>query len=89
MRTLVSRGPLSVSLVVAAVLLVAATGFCFFDTDGNDHDGVGLDLCTAILAVTIGVVSFVALSVVGNTIERLRWAATPAAASIPDPPPWR
>ena len=88
MRASASRGPLIVSLAIVAVLLTAAAGFCFFDTDGDDHDGVGLDLCTAILAVAIAVVLTAAFGVVGSTTERLRWAATPVAVSILDPPPW-
>jgi hypothetical protein len=89
MTALASHGPLSVSLAVVAVLLTAAAGFCVFDTDSDDHDGVGLDLCTSILVVTLGTVLFVALGLVGTMTERLSWAATPVAVSIPDPPPWR
>lgn len=89
MRTLASRRCLSVSLAVVAVLLTAAAGFCLFDTDGDHHDGVGLDLCTAIVNVSIGAVLFIALGLVGNNTDRRRWAATPVAVSIPDPPPWR
>lgn len=89
MRTLADRAPWIVALAVAAVLLTAATGFCVFDTDGNGHDGVGLDLCIGILAVTLGVLLFVVLGPVGSTGERLGWAATPATIAVLDPPPWR
>jgi hypothetical protein len=85
----VDRRPLVVVLALAAVLVTGATGFCVFDTDGHDHDGVGLDLCIAMLAATAGTVLAVALGVVGTTTERLGWAATPAAVSVLDPPPWR
>jgi hypothetical protein len=70
-------------------LLIAAAGFCLFDTDGDDHDAVGLDLCVAILAVPLSVALFIVLGFVGSTAEHIGWAATPAAIAIPDPPPWR
>jgi hypothetical protein len=89
MRTLVSRNPSSVGLAVAAIVLIAAAGFCLFDADGNDHDGAGLDLCVAILPITLSAALFIALGVVGGTAEQISWAATPAAIAIPDPPPWR
>jgi hypothetical protein len=80
---------LRVGVAVAAVVLIAAAGFCLFDTDGDDHDAVGLDLCVAILAVTLSAALFIALGVVGSTADQIGWAATPAATAIPDPPPWR
>jgi hypothetical protein len=89
MRTLVSPNRMSVALAVVAVLLTAGAGFCLFDTDGHDHDGVGLDLCTAILAVTIGGAFLVVLGVLGSATEPHRWAATPVPVAIPHPPPWR
>lgn len=89
MRILASRRCLVVSLVIVAALLTAGAGFCLFDTDGDHHDAVGLDLCTAIVNVTIGAVLFVVLGVVGEKTDPVRWAATPVAVAIPDPPPWR
>lgn len=89
MRAFADRAPWIVALAVVAVLLTAATGFCVFDTDGNGHDGVGLDLCIGIIAATLGALLFVALGPVGSTGERLGWAATPASVAVLDPPPWR
>jgi hypothetical protein len=89
MATVMSRSFVNVGLAVLAAVLVAGAGFCLFDTDGHDHDGVGVDLCMSIVGVTIGAAPLVALGLAGSTIERLRWAATPVAISIPDPPPWR
>jgi hypothetical protein len=77
------------SLGVVAVVLIAAAGFCVFDTDGHDHDAVGLDLCTSIVGVSIGSLLLVGLGLAGSTSERLNWAATPVTVSVLDPPPWR
>jgi hypothetical protein len=89
MRTLADRAPWIVALAAVAVLLIAATGFCVFDMDGDSHDGVGLDLCIGIIAVSPGVLLFIALGPAGSTGERLGWAATPANVPVLDPPPWR
>jgi hypothetical protein len=88
-RTWPSRTLLGAFVTAVAVALLAVAGFCLFDTDGHHHDGIGFDLCTSILVVTIGTVLLVPLAVVGSTDGRIRWAATPAAVSVLDPPPWR
>jgi hypothetical protein len=89
MRTLADRAFWLVALAVVAVSLTAVSGFCVFDTDGDDHDGVGLDLCVSIIAVSLGLLVFVALGLVGRAGERPGWAATPATLAVLDPPPWR
>ena len=89
MRALADRASWVVAFAVVAVLLTAVTGFCVFDTDGDDHDGVGLDLCISIVAVTLGILLFVGPGPVGSPDERLGWAATPASIAVLDPPPWR
>ena len=77
-----------VVLAALAVTLVTAAGFCVFDTDGHDHDEVGLDLCIATV-FTGAPILFVVLGVIGHVTEWLTWVATPVAIAIPDPPPWR
>ena len=89
MMRLTSRDPFTVGVAVFAVLVTAGAGFCLFDTDGDTHDGTGLDLCTAIVAVTIGAVVFIALGIVGAPAEAGAWVPTPVVLPIPDPPPWR
>ena len=87
MRTLVHGSFPSLLLAVVAVLLITTAGFCIYDTDGHDHDGLGFDLCTAILAVTFGPLVVATLGAGGHTAARLGWAATPVSISILDPPP--
>lgn len=88
MMRLSARDAFTFGVVVFAVLVTAGAGFCLFDTDGDAHDGTGLDLCTAMVAVTIGAVVFIALGIVGAPAEARAWAATPVVLPIPDPPPW-
>ena len=89
MKKRVSHRSLMIVLAALAVGLVAAAGFCVFDTDGHDHDAVGVDLCIAMTVVAGAPILFVVLGVIGNVTERRTWAATPVAVAIPDPPPWR
>ena len=88
MISLVSRRPLRVGIAVVAGLLTVGASLCLFDTDGDAHDGLGLDLCTALVPVTIAALA-VSFRLIGNTALRLAWAATPVVVSIPHPPPWR
>ena len=77
------------SAVVAAVLLILATGCCVFDRDDDATAGhvAPPDLCLGMLAVSLAVMSLARLPVVG-------WAIGPAVAApyvvprhLPDPPP--
>lgn len=77
------------SVVVAAALLILATGFCVFDQD--DHAAAGhvgpLDLCLGMLAVSLAVMPFVRLVVVGWALDPAVAAAYVVARHLPDPPP--
>ena len=84
-----TRSPGIATLAVVAVLLTAAAGFCLFDTDGHDHDGVGLDLCIGLIVATLGTALFIAIGDVGPMTQQRGWAATPVSVAVPDPPPWR
>jgi len=75
------------AVTVIATLLVVATGLCLFDTDGDDHDGVGVDLCLSVVTAGVGALLMVYLRDVGRSSPRFRWTATPVAVSILDPPP--
>jgi hypothetical protein len=75
------------AVTVIAALLVIATGLCLFDTDGDDHDGLGVDLCLSVVTAAVGALLTVYLREVGRSSPRLRWTATPVAVSILDPPP--
>jgi hypothetical protein len=76
------------ALSIVAILLVAAAGFCLFDTDGDDHDAVGLDLCLGMIAAVFGTLSLVDLHDAGRSPVLRRWTPTPATIAVLDPPPW-
>jgi DMSO reductase anchor subunit len=75
------------ALCVAAILLVAAAGFCWFDSIQDEHGAAGVDLCLGMIA-TFGVVMVFYMNEVGRARALRRWAATPVTIAVLDPPPW-
>lgn len=76
------------ALSIVAILLVAAAGFCLFDTDGDDHGAAGLDLCLGMIAAAFGATLLVELHDAGRSPLLRRWAPTPVTIAVLDPPPW-
>jgi hypothetical protein len=76
------------ALSIVAIVLVVATGFCLFDTDGDDHDAVGLDLCLGMIAAALGALLLVDLHDAGRSPVLRRWSPTPVTIPVLDPPPW-
>jgi hypothetical protein len=76
------------ALSVAAILLIAAAGFCLFDSDGDDHGAVGVDLCLSIIATALGTLLIVDRYDAGRSAACPRWTATPVTIAVLDPPPW-
>lgn len=73
-------------LSLAAIVVVAATGLCLFH--GTGHGSAGLDLCSGMIASTLGAVLRVNLHGSGRPSVIPRWTSTPATIGVPDPPPW-
>lgn len=76
------------ALGVTAILLIAATGFCLFDTDVDDHHAIGLDLCLGIIAAAFGALIIVDPYDAGRSPLLRRWTSTPVTIAVLDPPPW-
>jgi hypothetical protein len=76
------------ALSIVAILLVVATGFCLFDTDGDDHGAAGLDLCLGMIAAAFGALLLVDLHDAGRSPVLRRWTPTPVTIPVLDPPPW-
>lgn len=76
------------ALTVAAILLIAATGFCLFDTNGDDHGAIGFDFCLGMIATALGTLLLVGLHDAGRSPALRRWTPTPATITVLDPPPW-
>lgn len=76
-------------MLALLVLVLAAGACCLLDADHHHHDGAGVDVCTSIALVGLTAPLSGILVLLGMSAEQRAWAATPAAVSIPDPPPWR
>ena len=75
--------------VIAAALLVLATGFCLFDQD-EDGSGGGVtppDLCLGMLALSLAVTALVGLLAAGWVVSPRFVVARAFALHVPDPPP--
>ncbi len=75
------------ALGLTAILLMAATGFCLFDTDCNHH-AIGVDLCLGMVATAFGTLILVAPDVAGRSSVLRHWTSTPVTIAVLDPPPW-
>jgi hypothetical protein len=76
------------ALSLTAILLMAATGCCLFDTDCDDHHAIGVDLCLGMVATAFGALILVAPDVAGRSSVLRRWTSTPVTIAVLDPPPW-
>ncbi|HET7380316.1 MAG TPA: hypothetical protein VFJ24_09770 [Gaiellales bacterium] len=78
-------------VVVAALVVIAAVGFCMFESDHDgDHHHVGsgsIHVCLAMLASGLAPLAFTALLAVGSAIvlPAPRWAIVTLGVALPPP----
>ena len=74
--------------VVAALVVLAAVGFCIFDADhdGNHHAG-SLHVCLAMLAASLARSPFIELLVVASAVILSLPRLTAVTLGVPVPPP--
>jgi hypothetical protein len=76
-------------VVIAAALLVLATGFCLFDQDEHGSGGrvTPPDLCLGMLALSLAVMPLVKSLAAGWAVSPRFVLARAFALHVPDPPP--
>jgi hypothetical protein len=73
--------------ILGMAVLVLAVGFCVFDTHDGTDDYASVDLCLAMLAVSLIIVLVSGLPLAGLTSAYLLAPVREFSSHVPAPPP--
>ncbi len=75
-------------VAVAAILLLAATGFCLFEGGGHHRDSQTPDVCAGMIAIaTAMMVLAVTALLLGSSVPMAPMVMVSLRSSVLDPPP--
>lgn len=84
-----TRGLWGRGVLITALLLIAAAGFCMFEGahDGDHHHAASVDLCSAMVAASFAPIVLIALLAAGAAVILSAPRAPSVTRGVPVPPP--